>query len=500
MLLCLPYSFAGNSNGHTIQMQTGVIIRTLGVLMLLFSTTLIPPMAVSVLYDDGEIAHLSLTFGATLLAGAGLWLPLRRRRYQIRNRDGFVIVALMWITMSALGTLPFILGLDISFVDALFESASGYSTTGSTVIVGLDALAPSILFYRQEINWLGGIGVIVLAVALLPMLGVGGMQLYRAETPGPVKDERITPRIAGTARSLCVVYIWMTAACAACYWFAGMSAFDAVGHSLSTLATGGFSTHDASFAYFDSAAIEAVAIVFMLLGGISFNLHFAAWRTLRVGGYLRNTQTRVFLSVAAALVAAISLTLYQTGTEETLTGAFRMAAFEVASVITSTGFGVTDFSLWPLALPVILIFASIMGGCAGSTAGGIKVVRFAIIGKQGIAQIKKLIHPKALLPIRLDGRVVPESVIVGVWGFFAVYVAVYAVTMVALMMDGMDQITAFGAVAACLNNLGPGLGDVSANFADVGSPSKLLLVFTMLFGRLEIFTFLVLLTPSFWKG
>jgi trk system potassium uptake protein TrkH len=279
-----------------------------------------------------------------------------------------------------------------------------------------------------------------------------------------------------------------------------MSAFDAVGHSLSTLATGGFSTHDASFAYFDSAAIEAVAIVFMLLGGISFNLHFAAWRTLRVGGYLRNTQTRVFLSVAAALVAAISLTLYQTGTEETLTGAFRMAAFEVASVITSTGFGVTDFSLWPLALPVILIFASIMGGCAGSTAGGIKVVRFAIIGKQGIAQIKKLIHPRAMLPIKLDGRVVPESVITGVWGFFAIYVAVYAVAMVALMMDGMDQVTAFGAVAASLNNLGPGLGDVSANFADVSSPSKLLLVFMMLFGRLEIFTFLVLLTPSFWKG
>jgi trk system potassium uptake protein TrkH len=292
----------------------------------------------------------------------------------------------------------------------------------------------------------------------------------------------------------------MTVACAACYWFAGMGAFDAIGHSFSTLATGGYSTHDASFAYFDSPAIEAVAIVFMLLAGISFNLHFAAWQALRVDGYFRNTQTRVFLGVVAILVAAIAVILYQTGAKETLMDSFRVAAFEVASVITNTGFGVEDFSLWPLALPVVLIFASIMGGCAGSTAGGMKVVRFVIVGKQGIAQIKKLIHPKALLPIRLDGRVVPESVIVGVWGFFAVYVAVYAVTMVALMMDGMDQITAFGAVAACLNNLGPGLGDVSANFADVGSPSKLLLVFTMLFGRLEIFTFLVLLTPSFWKG
>ena len=480
-------------------MHIAVVIRTLGVLLLLFSTTLIPPMAVSLIYDDGGLAHLSLTFGAALLAGAALWLPLRRKPYAIRNRDGFVIVALMWISMSVLGTLPFLLGLDISFVDALFESASGYTTTGSTVIIGLDDLPPSILFYRQEINWLGGIGVIVLAVALLPMLGIGGMQLYRAETPGPVKDERITPRIAGTARTLCVLYIWMTVACAACYWLAGMGAFDAIAHSFSTLATGGYSTHDASFAYFDSPAIEAVAIVFMLLAGISFNVHFIAWQTLRLGGYLRNTQTRVFLSIVAVLIGFVSVTLYQTGAKATLIEAVRAAAFEVASVITNTGFGVDDFSLWPLALPIILIFASIMGGCAGSTAGGMKVVRFVIVGKQGAAQIRKLIHPRALLPIKLDGRVVPDSVITGVWGFFAIYVSVYAVTMVLLMMDGMDQITAFGAVAACLNNLGPGLGDVAANFANVSPQSKFLLVFTMLFGRLEIFTFLVLLTPSFWR-
>jgi trk system potassium uptake protein TrkH len=480
-------------------MQIAVVIRTLGVLLLLFSTTLVPPMAVSLIYDDGELGHLSLTFGAALLAGAALWLPLRGKPYTIRNRDGFIIVALLWISMSVLGTLPFLLGLDIGFVDALFESTSGYTTTGSTVIVGLDDLAPSILFYRQELNWLGGIGVIVLAVALLPMLGVGGMQLYRAETPGPIKDERITPRIAGTARTLCVLYIWMTVACAACYWFAGMGPFDAIAHSLSTLATGGYSTHDASFAYFDSAAIEAVAIVFMLLGGISFNVHYIAWRALSLGGYPRNTQTRVFLSIVAILIAGVSITLYQTGAKGTFTDAFRAAAFEVASVITSTGFGIDDFSLWPLALPVVLIFASMMGGCAGSTAGGMKVVRFVIVGKQGVAQIRKLIHPRAMLPIKLDGRVVPDSVIAGVWGFFAIYVSTYAAAMVLLMMDGMDQVTAFGAVAATLNNLGPGLGDVAVNFANVSPQSKLLLVFTMLFGRLEIFTFLVLLTPSYWR-
>jgi trk system potassium uptake protein TrkH len=470
------------------------------VLLLLFSTTLLVPMVVSLIYDDGEFTHLALTFGSAVLVGLSLWLPLLRKATDIRNRDGFVIVALMWVTMSLLGSLPFMLALDMSFPDALFESASGYTTTGSTVIVGLDDLAPSILFYRQVIQWLGGIGVIVLAVALLPMLRIGGMQLYRAEMPGPAKHERITPRIAGTARTLVVIYAWMTVACAACFWLAGMGAFDAIAHSFATLATGGFSTHDASFAYFNSPAIEAVAIIFMLLAGISFNLHFVFWQTLRPRDYFESTQTRVFMTVVVVLIGFIAFVLYDTGARSTPTDAFRYAAFEVASVITNTGFGIDDFSLWPLALPTILIFASIMGGCAGSTAGGMKVVRFVIVGKQGVAQIRKLVHPTAIFPIKLDGRVVPDPVLSGVWGFFAIYVAVYAVTMVVLMMDGMDQVTAFGAVAACLNNLGPGLGDVAANFVTVSSQSKLLLVFTMLFGRLEIFTFLVLLTPSFWRG
>ncbi|MGA8203640.1 MAG: TrkH family potassium uptake protein [Woeseiaceae bacterium] len=480
-------------------MQTGVVIRTLGVLLLLFSTTLIPPLAVSLIYGDGEFDHLSLTFGAALLAGASLWLSLRGTLARIRHRDGFVIVALMWIAMSVLGALPFVLGLHVPFVDALFEATSGYTTTGSTVLVGLDNLPPSILFYRQEINWLGGIGVIVLAVALLPMLGIGGMQLYRAETPGPVKDERITPRIAGTARTLCVLYLWMTIACAFCFWLAGMTVFDAIGHSFATLATGGFSTHDASFSYFDSPAIEAVGVFFMLAAGISFNVHFVVWRTLRISTYFRNTQTKAFLAVVGALIACIALVLYETGTKSSAEDAIRAAAFEVASVVTNTGFGVDDFSLWPYALPALLIFGSIMGGCAGSTAGGMKVIRLVIVGKQGIAQIRQLIHPRAVLPIRVDGQVVPEAVIDGVWGFFAMYVFVYVGTMILLMMDGMDQVTAFGAVAACLNNLGPGLGDVAVNFAGVSPEGKLLLVFTMLFGRMEIFTFLVLLAPSFWK-
>lgn len=481
-------------------MQLGVVFRTLGVLFLLFSTTLVPPAIVSILYDDGEFVHFSLTFAVALLAGIALWLPLYRKPYTIRSRDGFVIVALMWAAMSVLGSLPFMLGLGLEFPDALFESASGYTTTGSTVITGLDGLAPSILLYRQEIQWVGGIGVIVLAVALLPMLGIGGMQLYKAEIPGPVKNERMTPRIAHTARTLCVLYVGMTVACALCYWLAGMSTFDAVAHSLTTLSTGGYSTHDASIAFFDSVSIETVAIVFMLLGGISFNVHFAVWHTLSFAHYGRSDQVRTFLTVAAMLSVLIAFVLWQTGEQDDALAALRYSAFQVASVMTSTGYGIADFSVWPVALPVILIFASFMGGCAGSTAGGMKVVRFVVLARQAGVYVKKLIHPRLVRPIRVDGRVVQASIVEGIWGFFTVYVVVFGILMVLLMMNGLDQVTAFGAVATCLNNLGPGLGDVAANFTSVDAVTKIVLVFAMLLGRLEIFTILVLLAPSFWRA
>jgi trk system potassium uptake protein TrkH len=481
-------------------MQIGVVIRTFGVLFLLFSTTLLPPAVFSLVYADGHFGHFAWVFAGSAAAGVALWLPLRRKSLTIRNRDGFGIVALMWLCMSLLGSLPFIFGLGMSFADALFESASGYTTTGATVIVGLDALEPSILFYRQEIQWVGGIGVVVLAVAMLPMLGIGGMQLYRAETPGPVKDERLTPRITHTARTVAVVYIGMTAVCAGCYWLAGMSVFDAVGHAFSTLSTGGYSTHDASIAFFDSAAIETVAIVFMLAGGISFNMHFVVWGTLRFSSYLRNEETRVFLLVSLGLAVLTAFVLLESGAEQSLWQAWRLAAFEVASVITSTGFGIADFSLWPAALPVILIFSSIMGGCAGSTAGGVKVIRFVILARQAAVYVQKLIHPRLVRPIRIDGRVIPPAVIDGVWAFFTVYMFIYGLLMLVLMMNGLDQITAFGAVAATLNNLGPGLGEVAGSFTSVDDASKIVLSLAMVLGRLEIFTLLVLLSPSIWRG
>jgi trk system potassium uptake protein TrkH len=480
-------------------MRPTVIIRTLGVLFLLFSTTLLPPISISFVYDDGQIQHFSITFAIALIVGVLLWLPFRRDSHTLRSRDGFLVVALMWSAMSLLGAVPFMLALDLSFPDAFFEAASGYTTTGSTVLEGLDVMSPSILFYRQEIQWFGGIGVIVLAVALLPMLGVGGMQLYKAETAGPLKDERFTPRLARTARGLCVVYIVLTGFCAAAYWLAGMTMFDAIGHAFSTLSTGGYSTHDASIGFFASVPVELVATVFTLIAGISFNEHFIAWRTLQLNRYSKDTQTRVFLLLVVVFVAVTTFVLYATRSYGSLAEALRYASFEVVTVFTTNGYMIADFSLWPLALPVLLMISGFIGGCAGSSVGGIKVIRFVVLYKQVGIHIHRLVHPQAIRRIKLDGQPLADSVVDAVAGFVAVYVIVFFIFMMLAMMDGMDQVTAFGAVAATINNVGPGLGDVAITFADVSAQGKIMFAVAMLFGRLEIYTFLVLLTPAFWR-
>ena len=480
-------------------MRLTVIIRTLGVLFLLFSTTLLPPIGISFFYDDGEIQSFSLTFAIALVVGIVLWLPFRSDSHSIRSRDGFLIVALMWTAMSLLGTVPFMLSLDLGFTDAFFESVSGFTTTGATVLEGLDQLPRSILFYRQELNWLGGIGVIVLAVALLPMLGIGGMQLYKAEMAGPLKDERFTPRLARSARSLCVVYIVLTVVCAIAYWLAGMEPFDAVSHSFSTLSTGGLSTHDASIGFFDSVPIEVVATVFTLIGAISFNEHFIVWRTLQLSRYGKDTQTRVFLIIVLAFIVVTTAVLYVTRTYPSFAESLRYASFEVVTIVTTNGYMIAEFSVWPLALPVLLVFSGFIGGCAGSSTGGIKVIRFVVLFKQVGIQIHRLIHPQAIRRMKIDGHPLPDSVVDAISGFFAVYIIVFFTFTALAMMDGMDQVTAFGAVASTLNNVGPSLGDVAITFADVSVQGKIMFAVAMLFGRLEIYTFLVLLTPAFWR-
>lgn len=479
-------------------MQFALVARTLGILLILFSASLVPPLVFSWLVNDGETVNFSVTMLTGLCLGVLLCLLCNPTVERVRNRDGFIIVALMWVTMSGLGSLPFMYSLGMSPADALFEATSGVTTTGSTVIIGLEHLSASILIFRQELQWLGGIGIVVAAVALLPMLRIGGMQLYRAETPGPMKEDKLTPRITQTARALCGLYVSMTAVCAVLYWAAGMSAFDALAHSMTTLSTGGYSTHDASLAYFDSPAIELIAIVFMTLGGINFSIHFLVWRNFDLRRYWENTEVRAFLLLTVATIGLVAAVLHFADSGYSVLSALRYAAFEVVSVVTTTGYGIQDFSVWPLALPVIFIFMSFVGGCGGSTSGGMKVIRFLILAKQASIQVQRLIHPQLVRSLKIDERVIADHVVDAIWGFFVLYVITFVITMVLLMMDGMDQVTAFGAVATCMNNLGPGLGDVATDFVGVSDASKYLLAFAMIAGRLEIFTILVLLTPAFW--
>lgn len=477
-----------------------LIQRIVGLFLLLYSLTLLPPILISLLYQDKELPHFLLSFAITVASGLLLWWPARHHALTIYKRDGFIIVALFWTVLGLVSALPFLFGPHLSLTNAFFESVSAFTTTGATVITGLDSLPPSILFYRQQLQWFGGMGVIVLAVAILPMLGIGGMQLYRAETPGPFKDEKIAPRLTQCARSFWLIYTGLTLACALAYWLAGMSLFDALAHSLSTISTGGFSTHDASLAWFDSPLIEGIAIFFMLLGGVNFSVHFLALVRRRPLIYWRDVEVRSYLILIALTTLLVSAELFRSHYHDDVLAALRYGLFQTVSVITSTGFITEDFSVWPDFVPTLLFLVSFVGGCAGSTAGGMKVIRLLIMFRQSGRNLLTFAHPAIHKPLKLAGRVIPERVISSVWGFFSLYVASFVIILLLLMADGMDQISAFSAVTTSLNNLGPGLGSVASNFQDVTDFSKWLLAFTMLLGRLEIFTLLVLFTPAFWKG
>ena len=482
-------------------MQFAAILRIIGLLLMIFSFTMLPPALVGVIYGDGAIVPFLTAFIVILCAGVVLWLPVRRQHKDLRIRDGFLIVVVFWVVLGISGALPlyFSISPKLTLTDSVFESVSGLTTTGATVITGIDNLPHSILLYRQQLQWMGGMGIIVLAVAILPMLGIGGMQLYRAETPGPMKDNKLTPRITETAKALWFIYLGLTIACGIGYWLAGMNAFDAIAHSFSTVAIGGFSTHDASMGYFNSALIEVVAVVFMLLAGINFSLHFLSWRTLTIKPYLKDPEVQTYFVVLAATASIATLYLYISGTFENFGSALHHGIFQAVSIGTTSGFTTAEYYAWPGFLPVLLLFSSFIGGCAGSTAGGLKVIRFLLLFRQGIREIKRLIHPNALIPVKIGNKPLPERVINAVWGFFSLYVASFAILMLMVMATGVDQITSFSAVAACMNNLGPGLGDVGAQYGDINSVTKWILCFAMLLGRLEIFTLLVLFSSDFWR-
>ncbi len=481
-------------------MRSLPFIRVLGICLLLFSGALLLPIAISLIYQDNEVFHFSLTLLASLVLGLVLWLPTARKNLKLRKLDGFIIVVMLWMITSVLGSLPFIFGLDMSLADAVFESVSAFTTTGSTVLSGLDDMPKSILFFRQQMQWLGGVGVVVSAIALLPMLGVGGMQLFKAESPGPIKDEKLVPRIGHTAQIMWKLYLAMTFACAMLYWSGGMSLFDAVAHAFSTVSTGGFSTHDANLGFFQSAFIESVATVFMLVGGISFSVHFLAWKHLALEPYWESEEVRYFLGGIVVMIALVTSVLFISGAKSSFMEALRYAQFTVVSVITSTGLGIDDFSYWPGFVPLFLITIGFIGGCAGSTAGGMKVIRFIIIGKGAGLELQRLSHPAMVKSLKLQGKVVSPKVIDAVRGFFSIYLASFVILTLVMMSLGLDQISAFSAVATCMNNLGPGLGEVATSFASVSDAGKWVLSLAMLLGRLEIMSVLVLLMPQFWSS
>jgi len=482
-------------------MNWSVVQRILGLLLMMFSLTMLPPVLVSLFYRDGSWLPFVEGFVLTVSAGLIVWFPVRKQQKDLRLRDGFLVVASFWTVLGTFGAAPLFLSdvLDLSLTDAVFESMSGLTTTGATILSGLDALPRSLLYYRQQLQWLGGMGIIVLAVAVLPMLGVGGMQLYRAETPGPVKDNKLTPRITETAKALWYVYLGFTALCTLGYYFAGMDWFDALCHAFSTVAIGGFSTHDLSIGHFESTAIDLVAVLFMFLAGINFSLHFYTWRKTTVRHYTQDQEFRAYFIFLVVMSAVVILALFTYGTYTDAKDGIINGLFQAVSIATTTGFTTANYAAWPGAIPVLLIFASFVGGSAGSTAGGMKVIRWVLIYKQGMREIVRLVHPTAEIPVKLGNTAVPFRVVDAVWGFFSVYVVVFSVMLIAMMATGLDQVTAFSAVAATLNNLGPGLGEVAAGFMTLTDTAKWIAVGGMLLGRLEIFTLLVLITPTFWR-
>ena len=478
------------------------LIPIIGAIVGIFALTMLVPLGFA--WGGMDEARGAFHQAILITAGSGLamWWSTRRFKRELQPRDGFLLVTLVWTVLPAFAMLPLWLQIPgLSATDAYFEAMSGLTATGGTALSGLDALPQSINVWRCFLQFIGGLGVIVLAVAILPMLGVGGTQLYKAETPGPMKDSKLTPRIAETARGLWGVYFGLALACMLSYRAAGMSWSDAFMHMCSTVSLGGFSSHDASFGFWNSAQIEAVAIVFMLLAGISFARYFVAWRTRSLMPLLRNIETRAYLAVIFGTTALISLYLIGHETYADPWMALRQTAFHVVSLATTTGYSSTDYAQWPLFASLLMILLGCFAGCAGSTSGGIKMVRMLLLLKQTRHELVRIVHPRAINPVKLDGQVVPQSVISMVLAFMLVYGATMSGLTLLMLFSGLDVVTAFTAVIASVNNIGPGLGDVgpAVNFRSLSDFQTWICTVGMLLGRLELLSVLVLLTPQFWR-
>nr|WP_241008650.1 TrkH family potassium uptake protein [Aggregatibacter actinomycetemcomitans] len=471
-----------------------------------FSCTMLLPAFVALLYGDGGGKAFIQSFVISAIAGVILWWACHHHKEELRSREGFLIVVAFWVVMGSLGAIPFMLfeDPDLTISSAFFESFSGLTTTGATTIVGLDNLPKAILFYRQLLQWLGGMGIIVLAVAIIPLLGIGGMSLYRAEISGPLKENKMRPRITETAKTLWIIYTSLTLLCAFSYWLAGMSPFDAISHSFSTVSIGGFSTHDSSIAYFDSSTVNIITVIFLLISACNYALHFNAFSQLGKRNiflsYFRDPEFRFFMLIQFSLVlicfAMLSANHHFDETFQNL----EQAVFQSVSISTTAGYTTSSFEQWPLFLPILLLFASCIGGCAGSTGGGLKVVRVLVLYLQAKRELKRLIHPNLVYPIKLGKRVLDERVIQSIWAFFSAYLLVFVICLLGVISCGVETFDAFNTVIACLNNVGPALGAVSSNFVGIPDSAKWILTLAMVCGRLEIFSLLVLFTPAFWRS
>lgn len=478
--------------------QTAIVRRVIGAMLIVFAVTLVPPLAISLLYSDGKWATFFFQILITLLVG---YLLIRNTAHQRepKTRDGIVIVVVIWTLYGLIGAMPLYWTLNLSYTDAVFECVSGLTTTGSSVLSGLDTMAKSVLWYRQQLHFLGGMGVVILGVAILPMFNVGGMQLYKAEATGPMKDDKLAPRIAHTARLLFTVYVALTLACAGAFWLAGMTGFDAITHSFATIGTGGFGNYDANIAYFNSFAIECVAMVGMLAGGINFGLHFVVWNRKSAKIYFQDQEAKTFFGVILVSIVLVASALYFEKEYDSIGLAIRYAAFHIVSSITDTGFTIADMSVWPSFTGHYVFLLAFIGGCAGSTGGGMKVVRFFLLFKQVSREAKRMVQPNIVAHVKFNGRIVPDSVAAGVWAFFALFVSTSLLFLFVLMACGLDFPTSYAVVAASINNQGIGTNNPAVSFASMSDLTTWVITICMLVGRLEIFTFFVLFTPIFWR-
>lgn len=480
------------------------LANVLGAIVAAFSATMLLPLLVALFFShDAALSAFAPASAIGIAAGGLTWLLTRKSRRELRIRDGVLLVTLTWTLVPLVASLPLLLhfGSELSFTDAYFEMASALTTTGATIFTGLDTTPPSINLWRHLVQWFGGMGIIVLAVAILPLLGVGGLQLFKAETPGPMKDSKLTPRIEQTAKVLWLVYAAITAVCILALRIAGMSWFDAMCHAFSAMALGGFSTHDASVGYFDSVPIEVVLTIFQIIAALNFATHYLAWSSRSLRAYVHDTEAKHVVRLLALSCLGVGAYLYLTGTYATVGESIRHATFNIVTIATDCGYATQDFALWPVFIPMWMLFLSCITVSSGSTGGGIKMIRTLVILRQAANQLKQLTHPRAVLPLRIGGRPMPDTLPAAVLGFtFLYFISIVTLTF-ALLLSGLDFITAFSAIIACINNMGPGLGTVgpSTNYASLTDFQSWVCAIAMILGRLEILPVVVLMTRAFWR-